>query len=268
MNNTLSIIMPALNEENNIADAVCNALKSMVKHNIEGEVIVVNDGSTDSTRKRVEELVVKNPAVRLINHDFPCGIGFSFWDGMKNSVKDVVVMFPGDNENDPDDAMEFYKLMDLVDIVVPFIHNAEMRDKKRRLISSLYRFILNMSFGVSLNYTNGTVFYRRAVLHDIKLKSHGFFYQGELLIRLIRKGYLFAEVPNYLMVRKGGKSKATTLKSLLAVIKDYLGLMFDIHILRIEAREGYRRISSDSMTYLKKNDFDRKTKNLNRGSAR
>jgi hypothetical protein len=115
-----------------------------------------------------------------------------------------------------------------------------------------------MSFGTNLNYTNGTVFYRKTVFKDIELKSHGFFYQSELLIRLIRKGYLFAEVPNYLMVRKDGKSKATTLKSLLAVIKDYLRLIFDIHILRIELREGYRKVSNDSMSYLKKNDFDRK----------
>ena len=105
----------------------------------------------------------------------------------QESSRDVVVMFPGDNENDPDDALEFYPVINSVDIIVPFIHNFNVRSFKRRLISRLYRFIVNTSFGIHLNYTNGTVFYRRRILEGIKLSSRGFFYQTELLIKLIRE---------------------------------------------------------------------------------
>src|SRR5207248_11708364 len=122
-------------------------------------------------------------------------------------------------------------------------------DRKRRLISALYRFIINISFGISLTYTNGTVFYRRCILEDIELKSAGFFYQAELLIKLIRKGYLYAEVPNFLLMRGEGQSKATTLKSLRSIIRDYLRLAFAIHIKRIESKRDYRRLHEQSVSY-------------------
>ncbi len=248
---TLSIIMPALNEEKNIAAAIKSALQSIKKHGIPGEVIVVNDGSTDSTKAIVEKIMLENPSVKLIDHRAPHGVGASFFEGAKSSQMDVVVMMPGDNENDPDDALSFFGLMDNVDIIVPFIHNIDVRDKMRRLISSLYRFIINMSFGIGLTYTNGTVFYRRCLLNTVELKSTGFFYQAELLIKLIRKGYLYAEVPNFLSVRGSGKSKATTLKSLWKVMKDYLRLMIATHVLGKEGRTDRMKLNPESITYKK-----------------
>lgn len=248
---TLSIIMPALNEENNIEAAIYSTLNAFEKHGIDGEVIVINDGSTDNTGSIVESIIEKINNVKLINHDKPKGIGFSFWDGVKHSDKDIVAMFPGDNENNPDDAFEFLGLMDNVDIIVPFVHNVEVREKIRRLISSLYRFIVNMSFGININYFNGTVFYRRVILKDIELSNFGFFYQAEILIKLIRKGYLFAETPTFLGIRKNGDSKALTIKSLIQVIKGYLRLAFDIHIRAIEAKGNYKKLNKNSVSFRK-----------------
>jgi glycosyltransferase involved in cell wall biosynthesis len=261
---SLSIIMPALNEELNIREAVNSSLESMKNHAIDGDVIVVNDGSTDRTGAIVEDLMKWSPSVKLVNHDRPRGIGYSFYDGVKHSDKDVVVMFPGDNENDPNDALAFIGLLQNVDLLVPFIHNVEFRDRKRRLISAVYRFIINTSFGVSLTYTNGTVFYRRCVLSDIELKSAGFFYQAELLIRVIRKGYLYAEVPNFLLARSDGRSKATTLSSLRGVMWDYLWLAFAIHLQRIEAVKDYRRLNQQSVSFPK---IQRMTLNTGGGTS-
>jgi dolichol-phosphate mannosyltransferase len=252
---SISIIMPALNEGNNIKDAIDTTLAGIKKYNIDGEVIVVNDGSTDKTKAIVEEIMTHSNNVKLIDHNSPKGIGYSFFDGVKHSDKEVVVMFPGDNESNPDDALSFFKLMSNVDIIVPFIHNVEVRDIKRRFISAIYRFIINLSFGIGLTYTNGTVFYRRCILENLELKSAGFFYQAELLIRLIRKGYLYAEVPNFLSVRGGGASKATTLKSLIKVFKDYIKLAIDIHIKRIEGKKNFKKLHPRSITYKKINDL-------------
>lgn len=250
-NNTLSIIMPALNEEDNIKNAVENSLSALKKYGIDGEVIVINDGSIDKTASIIQMLIKKNANIKLINHNIPCGIGYSFMEGVKISSKDVVVMFPGDNENDPISALEFYSLTNNVDIIIPFIANVEIRSITRRIISSIYRFIINMSFGVSLNYTNGTVFYRRGIFENIKLKSNGFFYQAELLIKALRKGYLFAEVPNILLKRIVGKSKAIKFKSLLQVIKGYLILVYEIHIRRVESKRDYNNLFQKSMSYKK-----------------
>jgi len=261
-NLTLSVIMPSLNEENNIEQAVFSTLDAFKKYSIQGEIIVVNDGSTDNTRNIVENIIKIHNNVRLISHDKPEGIGYSFWDGIKSSAMDVVVMFPGDNENDPEDALSFLPLMHHVDIIIPFIHNREVRDKKRRFISTLYRSIINISFGINLNYTNGTTFYRRAILDEVEINNFGFFYQAELLIKLIRRGYLFAEVPNFLGVRNGGNSKATTLSSLLSVMKGYLKLAYNVHIKGIAGqRRHYKELYGKSTAYIRQNDFEERAKN-------
>lgn len=249
---TISVIMPALNEERNIESAIFSTFESFRKFDIEGEIIVVNDGSTDNTRNIIESIFEQGYSLKIINHETPKGIGYSFLEGLRAAEKEFVVMFPGDNENDPEEALKFFHLMEQVDIIVPFIHNIEVRDRKRRFISSIYRFIINMSFGINLNYTNGTVFYRKALFEEIELKNTGFFYQVEILIKLIRRGYLFAEVPNYLKIRNSGQSKALTMKSLMNVIKGYLALVHEIHILRAEKRyENIKNLNIHSRSYQK-----------------
>ncbi len=246
---SLSVIMPALNEEDNIKDSIESTLKAIDKCNIDGEIIIVNDGSTDKTLEIVNKIIQRDKRIKLINHKKPEGIGYSFFDGAKRSIKDIVVMIPGDNENIPEATLAFFNLLEEVDIIIPFIHNIEVRHKGRRIISSIYRFIINISFGTNLNYTNGTVFYRRCILDDIKLHSFGFFYQTELLIKLIRKGYLFSEVPNLLSSRNSGKSKATTLFSLVRLTGNYLKLFYAIHLKRIESVKDYRKLNPHSISY-------------------
>jgi len=239
---TLSVVMPCLNEQDNVAAAIQRTLAAFERHGIEGEIVVINDGSTDNTADVVRTLAERHPNVRLVEHARPMGIGFSFWDGVQNARNDFVTMFPGDDENDPDDALLYYYLTRDVDIVVPFIHNVEVRSIWRRVISSLYRFIINMSFGMNLNYTNGTVVYNRAILDSVTLKSRGFLYQAELLIKLIRAGYLYAETPHFLSRRGSGKTKALTLKSLLQVTRGYFRLIWEIHVLR---RTGFADVPID-----------------------
>jgi phenylacetate-CoA ligase len=229
---SVSVIMPCLNEELNIKEAVLATLKAFDEKNIAGEIIVVDDGSTDSSPLIIKNLKRADHRVSSIRHSQSEGIGSAFIHGVKQAGSDIVVMFPGDNENNPMDAFTYVELLTVVDIVIPFVQNVEVRSKYRRLLSSIYRLVINLSFGTSLNYTNGTVFYNRHMLQNIELKSKGFFYQTELLIRLIRQGYLYAETPNFLYNRNFGKSKAISLGSLLSVCISYLSLIFDIHIRR------------------------------------
>ncbi|MDD3012888.1 MAG: glycosyltransferase family 2 protein [Candidatus Gastranaerophilales bacterium] len=258
---SLTVIMPALNEANNIQEAIETTLFAFEKLKINGEIMVINDGSTDKTGELVEKFANENPLVKVIHHEKPLGIGYSFWEAVRHSDKDIVVMFPGDNENDPEDALTYFYLMNYVDIIVPFIQNTEIRNRFRRAISVLYSFIINMSFMINLNYTNGTVFYRRCILNSIELRSFGFFYQAELLIKLIRKGYLFAEVPNFLNKRNNGNSKALSFKSFFKVMSGYLNLAYDIHIKSIESRrKDYKKLCRESITYIRRNSFEERTK--------
>jgi len=226
----ITAVMPSLNEEKNLVTAVENVLESYARMGINGEVLIVNDGSTDSTGTIAEGLKAKHAMVQVIHHATPQGIGGSFWDGVQAAQGDVVVMIPGDGENDAAEILLYLPLMDQVDMVIPYVFNKQVRSWARRKISNLYRGIINITFGMTLNYMNGTVMYRKCILDDITLKGRGFFYQTELLIKCIGRGYLYAEVPYSLSFRAGGRSKATSFKSLKNVMMAYLGLFSDVYI--------------------------------------
>lgn len=250
----ISIVMPALNEENNISFAVQNTLKAFEDFNIDGEVIVVNDGSTDRTAEIVAQLIKTDSRVRIIHHKTPQGIGFSFWDGVDNTACEFVSMFPGDNENDPWEILQYLKLLDHVDMVIPFAFNRQARSIWRNILSFTYRFIINTTFLVNFNYTNGTVLYRTSVLKELDYRSSSFFFQTDILIRAVKRGYLFAEVPYRLGFRKTGTSKAVSFPSFLRVAKGYLRLFRDLYkTKKVDDSESFAAGSSTARRHQSQN---------------
>jgi len=227
MNIDLSIIIPALNEEKNISKAINNCLSALNSLKINGELICINDGSTDKTESEVRKIMKSYKRVRLINHSYPQGFGSSFWHGVKFAKGNAVTIIPGDNENDPWETLRYLSLIKEVDIIIPFVHNPYIRNLFRRFLSFLFLSIINNTFRTRLNYTNGTVIYKLSVLKKLQYKSSGFFFQTDILIRLLKGGYMFAEVPYRLGMREDSVSKALSFPSLLDVIKGYIRLVID-----------------------------------------
>ncbi|MDT8447115.1 MAG: glycosyltransferase family 2 protein [bacterium] len=226
---SLSVIMPALNEENNIEKSVRNALNAIDDYKIDGQVVVVNDGSSDRTQEIATNLQAQDDRVKVVTHEKPWGFGASFWDGVDHATKDHVVLLPGDNENDPWEILMYSPLLEHVDIVIPFVYNKEVRSTYRRILSFVYRMVVNVTFRTNLNYTNGTVLYNRSILMQLPHRSNSFFFQTDILIRLLHRGYLFAEVPYRLEQREGGVSKAVSFPNFVQVAKGYLRLFKDMH---------------------------------------
>jgi len=239
----ITLVMPALNEEANVRSAVERCLAAFDRMGIAGEVVVVNDGSTDRTPQIVEETARSDPRVRMVSHPSPRGIGASFRDGVLAARGEAVAMMPGDDENDPAETLRYLPLLAHVDLVVPFVFNKDVRCGKRNRYSALYLTLINLAFGQRFNYTNGTVIYRRCVLADAPNRSDGFFFQTENVVRAAQAGYLFAEVPYRLDVRRGGGSKAVSLKSLRAVTRDFLSLFFEI-----KGKAGRTELASGSVS--------------------
>lgn len=243
-----TVIMPALNEEKNIQAAINDTLKALEDYEINGEIIVVNDGSKDNTENLVNNIIKKDPRIRMITHNEPKGIGASFWEGVDNAKGEIVIWIPGDNENDPWEIFRYYTLLEHVDIVIPFIFNREIRSLFRNSLSFIYRFIINTTFQVNFNYTNGTVLFRKSILKELDHRSDSFFFQTDILIWTVKKGYLFAEVPYRLGLRKEGISKSVTFPSLLKVIKGYLCLVRDYYFKSKRNEKTDRIFAYDSLT--------------------
>lgn len=250
----LTVVMPALNEEKNLRDAISDTLEALKFFGIDGEIIVVNDGSTDRTQSVIEEEMRQYPdEIRFLRHEAPKGIGASFWEGVDAGLGEAIVMVPGDNENDARETLRYYKLLEHVDIVIPFLFNKEARPIFRNALSFVYRFIINATFLVNFNYTNGTVLYRRSILKDLGHRNDGFFFQTDILVRAVKRGYLFAEVPYRLGMRESGTSKAVSFPSLWRVMRGYLRLVRDYYFSKNDGRSV--SFSIDSQTALRRNGY-------------
>lgn len=244
----VSIIMPALNEEEGISLAVSNIREACAYFKVEGEIIIVNDGSSDKTPDIAKKLMSEPGAeIRLINHQTSQGIGASFWDGVDAAAGEAVCMLPADNENDAREILRYLKLLDDVDIVLPFAFNKGVRGVFRDILSYLYLKLINSSFGFYFNYTNGTVLYRKSLLKSLDYHCRSFFFQTDILVRLAKRGYLFAEVPYSLGLRKGSGSKAVSFSSFFKIAKGYGRLIKDLYF-RKEYRVKKYKLCEDSLS--------------------
>jgi glycosyltransferase involved in cell wall biosynthesis len=230
--NLLTIAIPCFNEGENIEKVLEDIESEVCKLNIKVEVLVVDDGSKDSTYEVAEKVSKKYSNIKIIRHSVNQGFGAAFWTGVRHASSEYIVMIPGDGECNVEDALYGILIANNVDIIIPFVYNKINRTLSRRIISYVYTAIINSFFGTRLNYTNGTVIYRTSLLKKINLKSKGFFYQTELLMILIKSGYLYAEIPVFLLKRSGGVSTALSPKSLFRVIMDFLRIYFGVIVFK------------------------------------
>lgn len=226
---SLTVITPALNEEENLRKAVLSIIKDLEFLGIDWEIIIVDDGSTDSTGEIADRLSCEYSKIRVIHHKRPMGVGKSFKDGLTLATKEAVTYIPGDGENDPFEIIKYIDLLNFVDIINPFVINKYVRPKYRRVISAIYLWIINITFGTTFSYTNGNVIYKKKIFKKIHCEANSFFFQTELLLKSCKAGFLYAEVPIRIKQREKGSSKALTFKSLRTLCKEYIKLFLTIN---------------------------------------
>ena len=113
----------------------------------------------------------------FINNDKNNGIGTSFWNAGCKAKGEYVIWFASDGENFSYEILRYIHLLDHVDILVPFAVNKNTRTLSRRLISSIYKLIINFSFRMFLNYTNGSCVYKKYCFFNIKFTVQRFFFK-------------------------------------------------------------------------------------------
>nr|BDT30112.1 glycosyltransferase family 2 protein [Bacteriovorax sp. HI3] len=223
---TLSIIVPARNEEAEIANTIHGAFKALSKFNLSGEVIAVNDGSTDQTAVILKDLQLLYPSLMVITHLKSQGLGAAFLSGIQSAKMDYAFLLPGDNENDPESVMIHVADLNQEDVLVTYVENPEERSAFRQKLSRIYTHIINLAFGHRLKYFNGTSLYKVSVIKKINLESRGFFFTAEILLKLLRGEAQYKEVPIRLTNVKQTKSQALSWKSLKEVMKGFCRMLY------------------------------------------
>lgn len=235
MNKSVSIIIPAYNEETKLAPTVDLVLEGLLKNEItDFEILIFDDASTDKTGEVADELAKKYSQIKVIHNPKNMNLGFNFVCGIQLANKEFFGMVPGDNETDPETLDNIFSILGQADIIIPYIQNPETRPWARRFLSKTYVAIINAAFGLNMKYYNGMCYFKTKVIKKVPVSTYGFSYMTEILVKMLKSNpdIKFIEVPLVNRVREHGASKAFRLKNVASVFKTFLTLFWEVQVLR------------------------------------
>lgn len=168
----LSVVVPIYNEVENLL-----ALRAAIGHALDGgawtyEVLLVDDASTDGSRKLYQEMLKNDPQLRVVLFRSNCGQTAAMAAGFKYSRGDIVVTMDGDLQNDPADIPRMIERLQDHDIVCGWRHNRKDRALTRLLPSKIANWLISFWTGVWIHDTGCSLkAYRGWVIRSLTLYS-------------------------------------------------------------------------------------------------
>ena len=195
----LSIIIPVYNEEKTVIE-ILNKIKSNSSNLFKYEIIVIDDGSTDQSRKLLEDN--KHLYDKLLVNESNKGKGFSVKKGLLNISGTHIIFQDADLEYDPADFKKFEKIfLDLnADAIIGsrFVYSNYTRS--HNILNKIANIFLTFIFNLLYNSTFTDVYscyfaFKKDLLNVHELRTEGFEQHAEILCKVIKKGNKFYEVP-------------------------------------------------------------------------
>jgi glycosyltransferase involved in cell wall biosynthesis len=222
--NSISIVIPAMNEEGNVAAAV-KTVKSVVSPCFsDHEILIYNDGSTDGTGIIADELARGDSSIKVFHHDKNRGLGACYREGARVAGKDFYLLIHGDNEIAPETIQAIINKTNEADVVIPYVQNPEARPFIRRVISSAYVSLTNLLFGLNIPYYNGPCMIRTSLVKELPIEDSGFGFMMETLVKLIKKGHSYVVVGFNCRLREKGKTKVFQIRNISSAIAGIIRL--------------------------------------------
>jgi len=200
----LSIIIPAYNEEKTINDLLEKVVKADTR-NVNKEIIVVDDASTDDTSKKVFDFKRKHKSknIKLVKHKQNSGKGYAIRTGIKHVTGDLVIIQDADLEYDPND---YYSLIKpILEGKTEVVYGSRRLKKANRQHSgfSFYLGGLGLNFIANLLYPNLHItdeptcykVFKTKVLKSLNLKCKRFEFCPEVTAKLAKRNIRIYEVP-------------------------------------------------------------------------
>ncbi|MBC8335097.1 MAG: glycosyltransferase [Anaerolineales bacterium] len=205
---TLSVILPAYNEGDNIYANILRICKTLLDY--EFELIVVDDGSEDNTSQEAGRAVDDGYPVQVIHQEMNRGKGATLFNGVAYSKGARIAFLDADLEIVPEYLLSLLKVMDDTgaDVVAGV---KDMSDNQfpwaRRMMSRVYRDSVAFLFGLAITDTQtGIKLFKREVLEATvpRLRVSRFAFDIELLVAASRFGYRIVEVPVKIAYQRTG----------------------------------------------------------------
>ncbi len=205
-NHSLSVILPAYNEEQVIASTVSAVLQVLSAWGMDFEIIVVNDGSTDRTGAVVASLAAVDPRVRLMTHSVNQGYGAALVSGFAVTTKELTFFMDADGQFDIRDLREFFPFIGAYDAVIGY--RIDRQDSWMRKLNAWgWKLLIGWVLGVHVRDVDcafkllHTEFFRQ-----YPLETRGAMINAELLYQLTRAGYTYKELGVHHLPRRGGRA--------------------------------------------------------------
>lgn len=221
----LSVVIPVRNEEECLFVVVEEICARLLGEKIESELIIVNDNSTDSTPKIIEELERKYNNIRRVDNPPPPGFGRAVRKGLENITGDAVVIVMGDGSDDPDDVIRYCrKLQEGYDCIFGsrFMKGSAVRNYPilKLIFNRIGNNLIKLFFKIKYNdVSNAFKAYRKKVIQAIgPLVSNHFNLTIEMPLKAITRGFSYAVIP----VNWNGRTSGVSKFSLRRVQREYL----------------------------------------------
>jgi glycosyltransferase involved in cell wall biosynthesis len=227
----LTIVVPAYNEAGSL-EAVVGEIARVVRESPrEHEIVVVDDGSQDSTLAVAEGLGRTLPMVRVVRHPRNLGSGAAILTGIAHARRELVMYVPADGQFHLPEISDFLEAMDGADIVI----GARMRRSDyswfRRLSSRVFILLVNALFHQDFRDVNWVHMWRRGIFEEVKPRSRGVFMLEEILVRAGRRGARVREIQSFYIPRRSGRAKGGHPVTILKTIYEMAVFWLELHLL-------------------------------------
>lgn len=210
----LSVVMPARDEAGSVAATLSELTAQLDAAEIDFEILVVDDASTDGTVEVVERAASRDGRIRCVRSPYAAGYGFAVRAGLERFEGDAVAIVMADGSDSPADVVRYHALLEEGHDCVfgsRFLPGSRVRDYPafKLVINRLANWGVQLLFGIRLNdTTNAFKAYRREVIDSVQpLLSNHFNLTVELPLKAIVRGYGYATVPISWSNREAGRSK-------------------------------------------------------------
>ncbi|MDP2923754.1 MAG: glycosyltransferase [Candidatus Omnitrophota bacterium] len=236
----VSVIIPAMNEENNIGyllDEISKITTTM--KNYQFEVIVVDDHSKDKTA-----VIARSKNVKVVNNLRKPGKGYALISGFEVATGEYLVMMDADCSHRPEDIPLFIDTLEKGAGLVIGSRIYGSSDEYTR-VRAFGNIVLTLVFGLLYNRylsdaLNGYKAFQSEIFKKFEYTSRDFEIEIELLVNTLRAGMKIVEIPSHERVRKSGFSKSKVIKH---------GVKFLNRIIKEWLRDNWKKVAKQKVPH-------------------